>query len=310
MKKLLLLSLIVFVAIFALVRLRQAHDYKTFVSNIKTETYQKLTEKMIKRGILTLKKDVDNGKVTYQVVTEMVLPSNEYIIATVANENFIETYEYLKDKPIDETTSNIDAFYNKILNVYLEKAKTNEDSFRLVLDEFIEVFHRRYVTEISDFSVISNNPEFLKLTESEFIANKEHHDDAIDIFFRTVTLEGEEEIGAKIPSATSGLVVAVGEDWKGTGEEYISGGFSPSAGNAVIIYNSYTKCYYIYLHMYKPLVKKGQYVDIGEIIGIGGNTGINARKENRGRHVHFEIRDSLNKRNYTIDELRDLVFGL
>lgn len=45
--------------------------------------------------------------------------------------------------------------------------------------------------------------------------------------------------------------------------------------------------YYFYCHMSKRLVKKGQYVNAGDVIGIEGNTGYSF-----GSHCHFEVRDS------------------
>lgn len=63
-------------------------------------------------------------------------------------------------------------------------------------------------------------------------------------------------------------------------------------GNYVIIKhelrNSVVR-YTLYAHMYEIKVRKGQFVDMGDIVGIVGNTGTSS-----GMHLHFEIRTELN----------------
>jgi len=62
--------------------------------------------------------------------------------------------------------------------------------------------------------------------------------------------------------------------------KYNSGGF----GNLVII-RHYNGLETLYGHLSKIKVKVNQYVEAGELIGLGGSTG-----RSRGPHLHFEIR--------------------
>lgn len=63
-------------------------------------------------------------------------------------------------------------------------------------------------------------------------------------------------------------------------QQYDAGGY----GNYVVI-RHYNGLETVYGHMSKPLVKVGQYVKSGELIGLGGSTG-----RSSGPHLHFEIR--------------------
>lgn len=60
--------------------------------------------------------------------------------------------------------------------------------------------------------------------------------------------------------------------------------FDVGYGNVVVIRN-YNMSESVYAHLSKILVKVGQEVKVGEIIGLGGNTG-----RSSGPHLHFELR--------------------
>lgn len=138
---------------------------------------------------------------------------------------------------------------------------------------------------------------------------KGRHGDAFDIFFSTVQNEDEDEMGPELYAMTSGIVVAAKDGWIGgdTYDSYITGGLTPSAGNGVVIYNVAQNRMYSYFHMHSISVAVGDVVYAGDIIGTGGNTGINAKKRGHGKHVHFEIWDIAEGRSLTAKELRDFV---
>lgn len=55
-------------------------------------------------------------------------------------------------------------------------------------------------------------------------------------------------------------------------------------GNVVVI-RHYNGLETLYAHLKRPLVKPGDIVNSGDLIGLGGNTG-----RSRGSHLHFEVR--------------------
>ena len=78
------------------------------------------------------------------------------------------------------------------------------------------------------------------------------------------------EIGTKLPSKIDGVVTHAG--WQG------------GYGNVVDI-RSDDGVEIKYAHLSKPMVKVGQRVKAGEVIGLSGNTG-----NSTGPHLHFEVR--------------------
>lgn len=136
---------------------------------------------------------------------------------------------------------------------------------------------------------IWHNKGDLSLPKKEGL--KRAHGDALDIFFAHSEKQGNVEIGPQLCAVSAGIVIAARGDWEGgIGEKsYRKGGLSPKAGNGVIIYNPDSREYFYYAHMYTVTVKTGDVVQAGQIIGQGGNTGIKARRQGRGGHVHFEI---------------------
>lgn len=86
--------------------------------------------------------------------------------------------------------------------------------------------------------------------------------------------------------------------------------YSDSYGNVVVIRHP-NGLETLYAHLSKRIAEEGQYVQPGEIIGLGGNTG-----RSYGSHLHFETRYLGNPfdPNYLINanqkQLRDTVFYL
>lgn len=122
------------------------------------------------------------------------------------------------------------------------------------------------------------------------------HTFALDIFLRGVKVNDHNglEKGPEIFSLSDGLVIAADSSWRGgeTLETYRSGGITPKAGNGVIIYSPEKRKFFLYFHLHDTSVEKGSAVSKGRALGLGGNTGTNARKSGHGEHLHLEIYDA------------------
>jgi murein DD-endopeptidase MepM/ murein hydrolase activator NlpD len=101
------------------------------------------------------------------------------------------------------------------------------------------------------------------------------------------------DVGEAIHAGGSGKVIFAGD-----GGTLIEEGREldvyPSYGLAVVIEHDFSyrgqKIYTLYAHMAAILVEKGQYVQMGDIIGLIGGTG-----DVSGPHVHLEVRLGENK---------------
>jgi murein DD-endopeptidase MepM/ murein hydrolase activator NlpD len=122
---------------------------------------------------------------------------------------------------------------------------------------------------------------------------KYSHPFALDVFFKDFTGQGESHKGPRIRALYPGLVVASSGDWNGGpgASSYKSGGLSPAAGNGVVVFDMRTRRYYSYFHLRDVSARTGELVEAGEVLGTGGNTGMNARKSGHGGHVHVEVFD-------------------
>ena len=77
-------------------------------------------------------------------------------------------------------------------------------------------------------------------------------------------------------------------------------------GNGIIIYNPISREYDHYLHFSSLTVQVGDVIEAGQIIGIGGNTGRDARKDCCGEHVHFETHGRDEKGEFVVVQSSDL----
>jgi murein DD-endopeptidase MepM/ murein hydrolase activator NlpD len=106
-------------------------------------------------------------------------------------------------------------------------------------------------------------------------------------------------IGQTVRSAGSGMVIWAADGLRTEGEIFQS---SPSYGNVVVIQHDFgyrgQALYTLYAHLSAVLVAAGQYVNMGDAIGLVGNTG-----RVSGPHVHFEVRMGKNTYGTTFNPL-------
>ncbi len=135
------------------------------------------------------------------------------------------------------------------------------------------------------------------------------HPYALDIFFYSVERSGEAERGPVLHALYPGIVVASASDWSGGRgiSKWKGGGLSPASGNGLVIFDPSTRRYCSYFHMSSVGPRTGDWVEAGEALGRGGNTGMNARMKGHGEHVHIEIFDSARGESLSAYELLELL---
>jgi murein DD-endopeptidase MepM/ murein hydrolase activator NlpD len=135
------------------------------------------------------------------------------------------------------------------------------------------------------------------------------HPFALDVFFQRVDRSGEAERGPLIHALYPGIVVAAAGNWSGGQgiSTWEGGGLSPAAGNGVVIYDPASRRYCSYFHFSSVVLRIGDVVRAGEILGRGGNSGMNARIRGHGEHVHVEIFDAARGESLSSFEILDLL---
>jgi murein DD-endopeptidase MepM/ murein hydrolase activator NlpD len=197
--------------------------------------------------------------------------------------------------------------------VYTELKKT------LVTTKATSAAIEAVITEVWRFSdsaaKLEPGPAAVLKTRDRWLPAKSQlgssHQYALDIFFTSVKRHGSVETGPTIRSMSRGVVVAAAGDWNGGDKPslYRAGGLSPKAGNGAIIFDPDQGRYYAYFHLSDVSVRAGQVVSAGDVLGKGGNTGVNARKKDHGGHVHIEIHD-VEGGAWTSYKIRDLIVSI
>ncbi len=233
-------------------------------------------------------------------LANILIPSDSWILARLfeSSETLIAQYDITQNTAFGR-------FYQEITSL-IKTAQDQGEGIEVLLELFYNEFNPKPRTLKYAIPITRDKyslPSRRSLSYS--------HSDALDIFFTQVKNRDKNELGPDIFSVSPGIVITARNDWKGgdTPESYIGGGISPRAGNGVIIYNPLEKRYYSYFHLHDVIVKKGQFVEAGQKLGRGGNTGINAKKRGHGAHLHFEIFDAL-KGQWSNTELYEFIRSL
>lgn len=253
-----------------------------------------------KEELLYKIQSINQNQLTQQDVFNNIIPSFQIILSILYTDKFAKSIisKSYNDSPTGNFYQNF-LFFRKIY-------------FPLKNDiiELLNFYFNLYKDEKTNYNFTS---KILRKSDYLYPKTKElkyNHQNAIDIFFKKVAKKNGEEIGPPIYSFTSGIVVVSENEWAGstTLDSYIKGGISPKSGNGVIIYDPIGKRFILYFHLSQTNVIKGQIINAGELIGFGGNTGINARKAGHGKHLHLEIYDLIKDRFLNCYELKSILF--
>lgn len=192
-------------------------------------------------------------------------------------------------------------FYRKVL-VLRPTVVASQERFESLFRMFIS-WHASFVPDTFDAPITLPG----EIEPPRAYRLRQGHQTALDLFFNTVKTLGDEQIGPALFAHSPGMVVAASQGWDSDVEKK-EGGLSPHSGNGVIMYDPFTERYYFYFHMYDVAVKTGQIIYAGTYLGRGGNTGINARKPNKGEHVHVEVYDIQRKEFLSVYEIKELIY--
>ncbi|HPC38002.1 MAG TPA: M23 family metallopeptidase [Exilispira sp.] len=243
---------------------------------------------------------IEENLIEKEEIFNNIIPSFQIVLSFLYSDSFAKSV-------ISKSYGNdlYSIFYQNFIYLRKEYYRLKSDIIELLLYYF-DKFKEKNINYRLISKIMIQKDYFIPKTKEL----KYNHQNAIDIFFKKVKKINKEEIGPNIYSFTSGVVVAAEDGWVGSTsfESYKGGGLSPKSGNGVIVFDPIGKRFILYFHLYKVNVKKGQIIKAGELIGSGGNTGINARKIGHGKHLHLEIYDIVKDRFLNCYELKRILF--
>ncbi|MCX7025483.1 MAG: M23 family metallopeptidase [Spirochaetes bacterium] len=232
----------------------------------------------------------------------LVMPDNDFYMARLSDE---DTRNDIKD--LADGDSPIALRYARILSMIPEAEKIAA-RYETIAETWWKL-DARAAAPVSRPVAPFRKSQAIVPTKASL---RQAHQDALDVFFAEVERDGVIEKGPDIRSMTDGVVVAASIDWLGddTPEGYVSGGISPRAGNGAIVYNPAERRYYLYFHFSSTFKAASELVKAGELLGRGGNSGYNARKDGHGEHVHLEIYDAAQNRSFSSTKIRSYILSL
>lgn len=269
-------------------RIFTEEEYEHALRVLDYKFIEELDPSMVAPYVAMLKQKVEEGRLSVEDVKDLIFPEKDYAMCLFYSDHFVEEIFSKAGEKYAGDTSN---YAQSVLAQYehLETARANKDLHLQVMAEFAMQFSEEADMVTQDY--IFDSEVDVKLPPKEELHT--NHTDAIDIFYpdSDIVKEGENEIGPDIHCLQGGIVIATADDWQGgiSRETYEGGGLSPVAGNGVVIYNPVTNEYHEYLHFASVSVKAGDVVKAGDILGKGGNTGVNSRKEGHGKHLHYAV---------------------
>ncbi|MCK5605634.1 M23 family metallopeptidase [Candidatus Pacearchaeota archaeon] len=235
--------------------------------------------------LTALKEAIKDGQLTIEDLREKIFPPSAYASGLYFSDHFLMN---VLPQRIKEQAGMTDAYTESLRHFVSDGkiAKQNQVKHEQLFSSYIRIFGTSIdiskTSHLFEEWGIKNMP-----SKREFWRD---HKDAIDIYYPFKEVDGE-HFGPPVLAQQSGVVIAAENGWSGgrTKLSYKGGGMGGKTGNGVIIFNPQKREYTYYAHFNKVDVRLGDIIEAGQVIGHGGNTGIDARKPCCGRHVHFEI---------------------
>ncbi len=253
----------------------------TIKETINFELKEVLVDKEKYEKLISL---INERKITKDELKNLLF-SNQYKISIFFySDSFVNSIPRLvknRSRFFKDNTILKDFYLNLENSIFLRKYL--EEYFTLV-KLYIQIFNEKNI-QINNYSSLFNqNVEFTLPKPNILNLN---HEDAIDIYYQKSNPDSKLPINA----IKGGLVLLSMDKWTGNEDlnSYLGGGLGPKSGNVVVIFNPNDNYLYAYFHLSETLVKAGEIISSGENIGIGGRTGINAKRFKIDEHLHFEI---------------------
>lgn len=278
------------------------------LTSLRFENIAKLDLTKLDQSFNALKQAVESGKLKIEKIIEAIFPQErEKAIAIIYSDRF-------RQKIVGRITNDIQtdprsgAYFQKWEKLIAAVNTTGQHRLThfKIWQKFLETFSTD--TNKNKRSFVLKDPKATNIKPDTDLSRS--HQEALDIFFKASFIKHEDafETGPEITAYEGGIVIAAAGDFKynGTGNEtpsgshkaspqakaaYAGGGFStPLSGNGLAILTYSGEVNY-YSHLRSIVVKQGQIIEAGQILGKGGNTGVHAisQGKERGKHLHFQM---------------------
>jgi len=250
-------------------------------NKVLVEKYERLNNELAQLESSLYDIALKDDKVYRVVVGKNPLGENLRNAGTGGSDNYKQFEKYQNYQLLKETTQNLEVLVNKL--------KIQKKSFNEVTKDVQE--HQM---------LLNGKPSIQPISVKDFVRISSYFGYRIDPVFGYKRMHK----GIDFASPMNTNIYATGD-----GEVYKAGYNKSGYGNVIVIkhHGGYmTK----YAHLNKILVKKGEKVKRGQIIGLLGNTG-----KSTGPHLHYEV--IINKRvdnptkyyfnNLSVEEFEQIV---
>lgn len=240
------------------------------------ELDKSIIEKVLK-NIDDIKVKNESTESLKKLIQDKIKLINEKISENDENLSLLEVQKELKQKEIDEINQLSNELKNQYNNLSDEKKMIQEEIIKINQDNYkLQEEIKKYLEKLNEDNKSVNSKvnygKYLKPAQGQITSKygkRTHPITGKESFHTGIDIAGS--TGDNIIASLSGKVVSAG--W-----------YNSVYGNVIII-NHGNNIQTFYAHLDKILVKSGQNVDSGDVIGKMGSTGLST-----GPHLHFEIR--------------------